>query len=60
MKGTVKYNLDPFDNHTDAEIRDVMTRSHLSTALLSAEVRCDAPFKSFHVSLCPLVRNALV
>jgi ATP-binding cassette subfamily C (CFTR/MRP) protein 1 len=38
MKGTVRYNLDPFNNHNDEEIRDVMTRAHLNTTLLSAEV----------------------
>ena len=38
MKGTVRYNLDPFDTHSDAEVRDVMERAHLSTSLLSTEV----------------------
>ncbi|KAJ4296950.1 hypothetical protein N0V88_003866 [Collariella sp. IMI 366227] len=37
FSGTVRSNLDPFDNHTDAELRDCLERVHLisSTAATS-------------------------
>ncbi len=31
FSGTVRSNLDPFDNHTDAELRDCLGRVHLLT-----------------------------
>lgn len=31
FSGTIRSNLDPFDNHTDAELRDCLERVHLVT-----------------------------
>ena len=32
FSGTVRSNLDPFDNHTDAELRDCLERVHLTSS----------------------------
>ncbi|KAK4153286.1 P-loop containing nucleoside triphosphate hydrolase protein [Chaetomidium leptoderma] len=32
FSGTIRSNLDPFDNHTDAELRDCLERVHLITS----------------------------
>ncbi|KAL2270974.1 hypothetical protein VTJ83DRAFT_345 [Remersonia thermophila] len=37
FSGTIRSNLDPFDHHTDAELRDCLERVHLITGDESAE-----------------------
>ena len=43
--GTIRYNLDPFHKHTDAELWDAMDKAHMKAAVqatpdgLSAAVR---------------------
>ncbi|KAL1844357.1 hypothetical protein VTJ49DRAFT_36 [Mycothermus thermophilus] len=37
FSGTIRSNLDPFDHHTDAELRDCLERVHLVTSDESAE-----------------------
>lgn len=35
FKGTIRLNLDPFEQHTDAEINEAISRVHLSNKIKS-------------------------
>jgi len=42
FKGTVRLNLDPFEQHSDAEINEAIARVHLSTKIESLDIGIDS------------------
>lgn len=46
FSGTVRSNLDPFDRHTDAELRDCLERVHLVTTTAAADAAASSSSSS--------------
>ncbi len=42
FRGTVRLNLDPFEQHSDAEIHEAIARVHLSRKIESLDIGIDS------------------